>query len=185
MEHTSTVRFAAATLIPLLLITSACSSPLHTRHEASSAALQDSLRPFLQALDKNKTTRFIAAFSDLDGDGTPEAIVYLLGREWCGSAGCNTLILKRDSNSWEIVTNIRITRPPIAVLGSKSNGWHNISVHVKGGGVQRGYEAELRFNGQSYPKNPSIPPARRVKTRPAEEIVITSTSGAVALYPAR
>lgn len=38
-----------------------------------------SLKKFLQTLDDNKETRYVAAFKDLNGDGTPEAIVYMAG----------------------------------------------------------------------------------------------------------
>jgi hypothetical protein len=177
-------RATAISVMLSLLLMSACSCTAQPKAEVSSQTSEDSLRRFLQGVVKDKATRYIVAFRDLNDDGISEAIVYLLGREWCGSAGCNTIILRRGGDSWKMIANIRITRPPIAVLRSKSNGWHNITVHVQGGGVHPGYEAELRFDGESYPKNPSIPPARRVKTRPAEETVISSTAGAVALYPA-
>jgi hypothetical protein len=65
-----------------------------------------------------------------------------------------------------------ITNPPIRVLDQKLNGWHSLGVWVQGGGIQPGYEAELRFNGKSYPKNPSVPPARRADKNLAGEVVI-------------
>jgi hypothetical protein len=90
----------------------------------------------------------------------------------------------RDSNSWKIVTNMTVTSPPIRILASKSSGWHNIGVWVQGGGVQPGYEAELRFDGKTYPRNPSVPPARRLEGNPAGEVVISSAQNARPLYDA-
>ena len=142
---------------------------------------QESLKRFLQSLDKSKSTRYIAAFRDIDDDGIPEAIVYLIGRNWCGSGGCNTLVLARDGTSWRIVATITITRPPIRVLPDTSNGWHSIGVWVQGGGIQPGYEVELRFDGKTYPKNPSVPPARRLE-KSTGEIVIPSAENGTPLY---
>ena len=92
----------------------------------SSSAAERPLKKFLQhyvkdpGLEDQKTIRYSDAFVDLNGDGKKEAIVYLLGRAWCGSGGCNTLILARDGASWKVVGHITITRPPIRVLSSTS-----------------------------------------------------------------
>jgi hypothetical protein len=152
-------------------------------HSNIAASQRESIRRFLQTWDrnKNKATQYIAAFPDLNGDGVPEAIVYL-ANGWCGNGGCNTLILAKDSNSWRVVTNITITRPPIRVLASSSRGWHDIGVWVQGGGIQPGYEAELRFDGHTYPRNPSVPPARRLSEKVAGEVMIPSAQGAEPLY---
>ena len=149
--------------------------------DAPSSAQQESLKRVLQSLDDSKSTRYIAAFRDINDDGTPEAIVHLIGRKWCGSGGCNTLILARDGTSWRIVATITITRPPIRVLRDTSNGWHSIGVWVQGGGIQPGYEAELHFDGKTYPRNPSVPPARRLG-KPAGEVVIPSAQDGTPLY---
>ncbi len=147
----------------------------------AASAAEESLKRFLQSWDKDKTTRYIAAFRDLNGDGTPEAIVYLMGN-WCGSGGCTTLILTQDAGSWRIVTRITIARLPIRVLTNTSHGWRSIGVWVQGGGIRSGYEAELRFNGKSYPRNPSVPPARRLTGKPAGEVVIASERDATPLW---
>jgi hypothetical protein len=146
------------------------------------AATETSLKKFLQTMTDDKTARYVAAFHDLNGDGTPEAIVYLISNDWCGSAGCNTLIVARDGDSWKLVTNISITNPPIRVLASSSKGWHNIGVWVRGGGIRSGYEAELRFNGRSYPRNPSVLPTRKSKQKAEGKVVIASEQNAVPLY---
>jgi hypothetical protein len=150
---------------------------------ASLLAAEESLKQFLQTLDHGKTTRYVAALYDLDGDGTPEAIVYLVSSQRCGSGGCNTLIMARDGSSWTIVTAITITRPPIRVLTNTSNGWRDIGVWVQGGGIQPGYEAELHFNGKTYPTNPTIPPAQRLDGRAVGSVVIPSSQDARLLNP--
>jgi len=154
-----------------------------------SSAPEDSLKRFLQDYlrennaDSDKTTRYLHTFVDLNGDGRKEAIVYLVGRGWCGSGGCVTLILARKGESFRVITWMTITRPPIRVLAGKSNGWRNISVWVQGGGIQPGYEAELHFNGKTYPRNPSVPPARRLARDVRGEVVIPSSQDGTPLYP--
>jgi hypothetical protein len=147
-----------------------------------SPEAQDSLKQFLRTKDEDKQTRYIAAFSDLNGDGIPEAIVYVMGPEWCGSGGCNLLILKRVGTVWKTVTQLTITRPPIRVLKNTSNGWRNIAVWVQGGGIQPGYEAELRFNGKTYPRNPSVPPARPLKKKLPGDVIISPSQNGTPLY---
>jgi len=101
--------------------------------------------------------------------------VYLRDRTWCGTGGCPTLILARRGSSYRVVAKITITRPPIRVLTATSNGCHDIGVWVEGGGIRPGYEAELRFNGKTYPTNPSVPPARPLHARVPGEIAIAAT----------
>ena len=94
----------------------------------------------------------------LNDDGVKEVIVHVTCQSLCGTGGCPTLILVPLKSSFRIVSRIGITRPPIRVLESKSNGWHDITVWVQGGGIQPGYEADLPFDGESYAPNPTVPP---------------------------
>lgn len=155
---------------------------------AETAAGPDSLKSFLQnyvglPTPETRTTRYLAAFKDLNNDGVKEAVVYLSGDRWCGSGGCATLILQREGKSYRMVTKITITRPPIRVLDGAVNGWVNIGVWVQGGGIGSGYEAELRFDGKSYPTNPSLPPARRRTGNVHGQVLIPRSRSATPLYP--
>ncbi len=113
----------------------------------------------------SSTTRYISAFASLGGLKTKDVIVYFTDQHSCGSGGCTTLILAPSGHSYRVVTSITIGWPPIRVLASKSNGWHDISLWVQGGGIQPGYEATLSFDGVSYPSNPSVLPARRAENK--------------------
>ena len=156
---------------------------------ASSSTSENALRSFLQdylrmpPLDDDKTTRYFSAFIDLNGDGTEECVVYVTGQRWCGSGGCTMLVLERKDSLFRVVTRTTITRPPIRVLAKKANGWRNLAVWVQGGGIQPGYEGELRFDGNTYPSNPSTAPARRASWKAPGEIVIASPRGGTPLYP--
>ena len=134
--------------------------------------METSIRRFLQNWDEDDELQYILAFYDLNNDGKNEDIVYLTSRKWCGSGGCNTLILEQNDDSWEIISRTTLTRPPIRVLKSISKGWHSLSVWVQGGGIQPGYEAELIFDGKTYPMNPTIPPAQKVVGESTEKELI-------------
>jgi hypothetical protein len=155
---------------------------------SSSSGQEDSVKKFLRDYLKgprsedDATARYSAALSDLKDDGTREVIAYVSGRAWCGSGGCRMLILAPEGSSYKVVTETTITRPPIRVLATKSNGWHDIGLWVQGGGIQPGYEAELSFDGKSYPRNPSAPPARRLAEKAAGEIVIPPKAEGNPLY---
>ncbi len=143
----------------ILVITMVCSvACLGQSQQPAEAA---SLKAFLQSnlrrlpLPDDETTRYFDAWVDLNGDGKQEVIVYIISRRSCGSGGCPTLVLANEGSSYRVVTRITITRPPIRVLPTVSHGWRNLTVQVRGGGIQEPYEAELRFDGVSYPTNPS------------------------------
>ncbi len=121
---------------------------------ATTQSPSESIKVFLNAFDDDKSTRYIGVFRDLNNDGAPEAIVYLMGNKWCGSGGCTTLILTQDGNSWKIIKRITISQLPIRVLSRKSNGWHDIGVWTRGGGAIDGYESVLSFKGKNYNKMP-------------------------------
>lgn len=159
-----------------------CSLLLVNSCFADQQSAGDSVKQFLQSWSNDKTARYVAAFRDLNSDGVPEAIVYLVGSQWCGSGGCNMLVLSQDGNSWRIVSNITITQPPIMMLSASSNGWHNIGVWVQGGGIQHGYESELSFDGKAYPRNPTVAPSKRLAGKVAGEGVITSTKEALPIW---
>jgi hypothetical protein len=144
------------------------------------------LRRFVQNYVRGRSgagpgeTRYASALVDLNGDGRREALVYLVGPDWCGSGGCHLLILTRDRSAWRLVTRTSVTNAPIRVLSTSSRGWRDIGVRVAGGGI-RAYEARLIFNGRSYPSNPSlIEPARR---QPAGTVVISDDDRGRALFP--
>jgi ketosteroid isomerase-like protein len=145
--------------------------------QPSETASEGSLRKFLEnyltapVLRPGEDQRYSSAFADLKDDGSLEAIVYLMDRSWCGSGGCTTLILAPKDSGYELVTKITITRLPIRVLDSKTNGWHDLSV-VVGGGRISSHEVKLSFDGKAYPSNPSMPPALRLSTEVGGKVVL-------------
>jgi hypothetical protein len=166
----------------------ACAQILYQPTSAQKASLKTFLEDHLREVAKgeDKATEYFPAFVHLRDNESQEVIVYVTGGGWCGSGGCNTLVLAPEGSSFRVVTRILITRPPIRVLATKSHGWHDIAVRVQGGGIVRAYEAKLSFDGKTYPSNPTVPPARRLASRVPGKVVVplsALTERGKPLYP--
>ena len=173
-----------------------CTSGFPQRTYQPTSDQDRSVREFLQkclrdphaSLEDEKTTRYSAAFVDLNDDGKPEVIAYITGRDWCGSGGCTTLVLVPKGSSYRVVARLTITRPPIRVLRAKSHGWRDIGVWMQGGGIQPGYEANLFFNGKTYRgrDKATLRPSTRLTQRvlPGKTVIAGTDSTQVRqLYP--
>ena len=119
----------------------------------------EDIRRFLQQEYADaETIRYATGWSDLDGDGNEEALIYLASPYFCGSGGCPTRVLTQAGAMWRSVGDISVSRTPVTVLGSETNGWKDLTVDVGGGGMPGGI-ALLKFDGRSYPSNPTVAPA--------------------------
>lgn len=114
---------------------------------------------------------YFAKQVDLDADGRPELIVHVAGPMVCGTGGCNTVVLTKDGEGLREVASIAVTRPPIVVAETSSNGWRDLLVSVSGGGIAA-HLARLRFDGSSYPANPTVEPAEALQQDEAGETAI-------------
>lgn len=119
--------------------------------EPQEQALTAFLRHYLDLHDQafNGSTRYSVAFGRLS-DEAQDAFVYVSGRGWCGSGGCTALILEKKQASYRVLDKIPLARLPITVLPSKSKGWHDLAMWVRGGGVTPGYVAVFKFDGREY-----------------------------------
>ena len=139
------------------LAASACTSaPVR-----DAAPVAERVRAHVRALDAGNATRYATAERDLDGDGSPETLVYLQGPSWCGSGGCTLLVLDVDGQRVEERGRVPVVRLPIRVFPGLSNGWHDLGVTVQGGGVIEARDAVLRFDGNRYAGNPTVPAQAR------------------------
>ena len=178
-----------------ILIVGACFTLLATpclaqpQHQPSSEQ-DDPLKRFLQEYlgkpnppsEKLGATRYSSVLVDLKEDSTSEFIVYVTGREWCGTGGCMMLILAPEGTSYRVVTKAPVTRLPIRVLATKSNGWHDISVVARINGIEPLYEEVLSFDGETYTSNPFAPSTPPFKGEDHGKIVIPATAKGAPLY---
>jgi hypothetical protein len=141
-----------------------------------------------QATAQDGEIRYYYNRVDLNGDGSFEAIVHLVGPSICGTGGCSTLILQPARNGYRLVSTITVTRTPVIVSQQRTRGWSDLIVYVTGGGITRGYYVALRFNGRAYPDNPTVlralgpRAAIRGKAYLADEV---STATGIVLRPLR
>ena len=150
-----------ALCLSLLLGVAGCSAGTSSHDEPTK--LFTGAEDLLQRTGSMKTPEFVQAFYDLNGDGRMERIIYIIDACSCGSGGCDLMVLTPRDGRFAQVADISIGHPPIEVLRTTQNGWRDLSVTLRDAD-QNGpytYRAALSFDGQSYPCNPSVAPARR------------------------
>jgi hypothetical protein len=171
-------RIALVTVCVLCAVLSAAGQ----RPNSSTSAPDQKLKQFLRRhlsdpqIGEDKTTRFSSAPVKRNDGTIGEIVVYISGQSWCGSGGCTLLILEPHDSSYKIIGRTSIVRLPIRRLHHITNGHHDIGVWVQGGGIQPGYEAALRFDGKTYPGNPTIKPAQRLSGKTAGDMLIADTN---------
>lgn len=142
------------------------------------------LRSYLKASADEQPPAYAIALADLDGSSnTQEAIVYIQSREWCGSGGCTTLVLQRRGAMIRLVSQIAVTRLPIRILETTTNGWRDLGARVQGGGIVQAYDAVLPFNGRTYPAGAASSPARHANANARSAIVIPTDTPMKPLGP--
>jgi hypothetical protein len=90
----------------------------------------------------------------------------------CGSGGCDTFVFAQEGSGLRLVSRTSVTRPPIVVASTTTQGWRDLVVRVSGGGIIPGYDARLQFDGRTYPANPTVPPAEPLKAPASGEVAI-------------
>ena len=86
---------------------------------------------------------------DLNGDGKKEYLVGFSSPYFCGTGGCMFYLLNNDGS---VVTVFSVSRAPFIVEGTVTNGWKDLLVE------SNGKLHVLKFNGKTYPSNPSVEP---------------------------
>ncbi|HEY9296981.1 MAG TPA: hypothetical protein VIQ31_11520 [Phormidium sp.] len=120
------------------------------------AILRDYLTNYSETNPENYV-RYYYNRLDLNGDNQPEVIVYLLGSYVCGSGGCSALIYTPKGQDYQLISRHTLVNPPILVTPQRNSGWKNLVFLTRGGGAKPEYNL-MRFNGRTYPLNPSVQP---------------------------
>ena len=91
-----------------------------------------------------------------------ETLVYTFGPMICGSGGCNVYVLQRDRGEYIKISGHTVSNLPIGAFYTETNGWRDLAITVRGGGLEEGPDAaRLPFDGTRYPLNPTVLPAER------------------------
>jgi hypothetical protein len=97
--------------------------------------------------------KFIFFEYDLNGDNKKEIFVGFRGMYFCGSGGCNILIL---DDAGQQVSSFSVAGYPVVIDKNSTNGWNDLFIHS--GKKDR----IVKFDGKKYPSNPSVLPALKV-----------------------
>ena len=109
-------------------------------------------------------------------------MIYVSGQRWCGSGGCTLLIVESQGSGFKVIGRTSVVQLPIRLLNNTRQGHSNIGVRVQGGGIQSGYEAILSFDGERYPGNPSLAPARRLTGKAVGKTLLSTLQNSILLY---
>ncbi len=94
--------------------------------------------------------RFIQHAFDLNNDQKNELFVGFTGPYFCGSGGCNILLLSAEG---ELITEFTVVDYPMVIDTETTGGWRNLLI------FSNGDWHVLKHNGNAYPPNPSVQPA--------------------------
>lgn len=94
---------------------------------------------------------------DLNGDGTPEAVVVFSGEDWCVNTGCSLVIFQKQEFGYRPVSHVTRARPPLLVGPDSNFGWRDLIVNT-GGGPAPIRTVRLGFSGEGYPNNALLQP---------------------------
>ena len=132
--------------------------------KTSDKVLEKALHKWNRAVETTEDLRYHYNTIDLNGDGKLDAIVFVSGNSVCGTGGCEVLIFKGDGKDYELITEMSVSHPPVFVGRTKTKGWSDLLMEVYGGGI-KSYFASLKFDGKSYPENPTVEPALPKRNR--------------------
>ena len=113
--------------------------------------------------------RFEHATPDLDDDGRADAVVYLLGSDWCGTGGCTLLVFHRTEKGLRFVSDSILTRLPIRLSPEKMHGWHTLLAWARDVG-----DVVMPFDGKAYPGSPADQPKASAAQIARSELILNS-----------
>lgn len=86
---------------------------------------------------------------DLNDDGVFEYLIGFYNSYFCGTSGCTFLLIYSDGT---LISKFTVSETPIIVSKTKTNEYKDLIVR------SNGELHVLKYNGKTYPKNPSISP---------------------------
>lgn len=148
-------------LISSIILTGSASATSASRPDPVAAYVRQTLH----------VTQYKRANADLNGDGRPEAFIYVTDQSYCGRGGCTLIVLTRHKGQYRPVLRSTVTQTPINLLATSTRGWRDIGVTVSGGGIMQPYMARLRFDGRRYPGNPTVAPAQPMPRKTGKVLI--------------
>ena len=136
--------------------------------------LEEAIHKFMPEYDKETygEVRYYYNKVDLNGDGKEEIFAVLYGSYVAGTGGGTGLLFDKDYN---LVSNFTLVKPPMIISENKTNGWNDILMYVSGGGIESFY-AQMKFDGKTYPLNPSVQPEVKSGTKIEGKAIIAEAT---------
>ena len=103
-----------------------------------------------------REARYAYGRVDLNGDGRPEVLAMPMGSIFCGTGGCNLLLLSDRGDGYAVINTFPISRLPVILSDQQTNGWHDLVLRESGGGVPPSYVRHT-FNGTEYVEAERLP----------------------------
>ena len=138
--------------------------PIITRKQKTENKRDLKLESFLLKEYSNNNlgkTRYSYSKYDLDSDGEPETFVYI-ENDFCGTSGCQMKILKKENGDYKVFYDLTPSKGIVFVSEEKSHNWNDLITYSVGGGDLIGHNILLKFDGDSYPKNIFVEPAKEL-----------------------
>lgn len=126
----------------------------------------------LRAIPKDQR-KFQLHQIDLNNDGKKEVFVNFTSTYFCGTGGCNVLLL---NDQLKLITEFTVTRTPIYVEDTLDNGWKVLMVQSEG------KWRKLSFENGSYPSNPSVAEVSNDSPTESAAILFDSSNNKLKTY---
>jgi len=81
-----------------------------------------------------------------------------------GTGGCSSAIFKQENGEYRLLSRFSLVNNPIIISNKKTKGYKDIIMYVSGGGIES-FFAQIKYDGTTYPSNPSIEPKINVGTK--------------------
>ena len=88
--------------------------------------------------------RYVYSRVDLNGDGRDEVMAYLMGSFFCGTGGCTLQLFTESQDGYALVSEFPLSRTPVIVAATKTNGWNDLLRLESGGGANVVRQARVR-----------------------------------------
>jgi hypothetical protein len=136
----------------------------------NGVTIQSRPRPWLMDIDPaieagiravlrvGESDRIRYMYRPIDFDSTSSKglmLVYLPGIG--GTGGSTMLILQASAAGYRLLTRMTGVQQPVVISNQRTNGCADLIVFTAGGGSAAAYR-RLRFDGSSYPTNPTVEP---------------------------
>ncbi|WP_233130267.1 META domain-containing protein [Synechococcus sp. 1G10] len=99
---------------------------------------------------------YVYARYDLNGDGRDEVFAYLMGSNFCGTGGCTMQIFRQSGNYYRLMNSFPITRLPVIISATRTQGWNDFWKRESGGGAPLTYVRHI-YDGRRYVARKRVP----------------------------